>query len=608
MKTTQENVKTLGLPPNRILRIYNQFPRCYVDINEMTSQLPHIAAMGFNVVWINPVQETGKEKHPLRQDPLNKGSDNYFYSGSLYATRDTDKIDDDFSVDKKNNSKHNIEDINAIKNYTETATRFGITPIFDLVLNQVAIDAEIYNQQKNWFIYPSRHFGKFCCDFNYDHPDENIRKAIMDFLKQEIRKYIVDFGFLGVRVDAAKHLPLDVQREIYNYIFELCKSNHNANPIIYAEVIAGPEELKQLTESMQDLGITHVMNSLFHERFTQDYRMINKESFSPNYGKGYWETGLKGDKNVLYGLWLLRTIVRQKDGNTLGGTIGFSGSHDYSSLYDAALYDQARSEVEKLEEYRYNIKQLRKKIDSQIDVLKTKPLTQQEQYLREKIASIAFTSDAGWYLLSGDEFGYPGRKWVFDFYHPCRDNLSFENHWGGQFDLSAFVAGVNRILANLPTPHISYWVQHLVLEKKPELMIVIRHNGDGYLQSAEIVIVNLSNRIIELSREDINEIADIASLRESSNEADKDKAKECIIRAMNDGKIFCLGNFNYTNLKSGDHYQHFEMKCEQIPENNQIITTTTTTTAGLPSVGLFSRTTHQTDKIDEKARERESKP
>jgi glycosidase len=91
----------LGLPANGILRIYNQFPRCYIDINQMTLQLPSIAAMGFNVVWINPIQETGKLKHPLKQDPLGKGKNTPYYRGSLYATRDIEKIDDDFSIDKK---------------------------------------------------------------------------------------------------------------------------------------------------------------------------------------------------------------------------------------------------------------------------------------------------------------------------------------------------------------------------------------------------------------------------------------------------------------------------------------------------------------------------
>jgi alpha-amylase len=190
---TKPHSQALGLPANGILRIYNQFPRCYRDINEMASQLPSIAAMGFNVVWINPIQETGKEKHPLKQDPLGKGENAYAYSGSLYATRDTEKIDDAFSTNKPGNQKNNRHDMEALKNYTQTAKNCGLTPIFDLVLNQVAIDAEIYLKHKEWFIHPSHHFGPFCCDFNYAYSDPTVFSEIIQFLKTEICKYIVTF-------------------------------------------------------------------------------------------------------------------------------------------------------------------------------------------------------------------------------------------------------------------------------------------------------------------------------------------------------------------------------------------------------------------------------
>jgi tetratricopeptide (TPR) repeat protein len=523
----------LDLPANGILRLYNQFPRCYEDIYQMALQLPEIAAMGFNAVWINPIQETGKLKHPLRQDPLNIGKNNAAYSGSLYATKDNYKIDDFFSTDKHHNSKNNQHDLIALKNYNKIAKEHGLTPIFDLVLNQVALDADIYKQHSEWFKHPSAHFGDFCCDFDYTNL--KFRSPIMAFLKEEIRKYIVDYGFMGVRIDAAKHLPLDVQKEIYDYINELCLLHHKVKPIIYAEIIAGEKELPQLCHDMQNLGITHVMNSLFQERFTLDYRRVDLED-----GHGYWEKGPTGGKNVLYGLSLLRK---------LGGTIGFPGSHDYSSLYDAAISDQARSIIEKEYDYGYPIPKFWDIHDAKVLELKKLPLEQQILFLKEKLSAIAFTSDAGWYLLSGDEFGHPGRKWVFDFYNPCEDGkYSFQNGWGGQFDLRPFINGINQILAMLPVPDPNFWVQHVVLKSKPELMIAIRHNGEGFNKTSEVVIINLSNMQLELSLEDIVEISKIVSLRPEDT-LEKIKAEKSITNAVNEGKIFCLGDIKFNGLE-----------------------------------------------------------
>ena len=632
---------------NGILRLYDQFPRCYEDIYQMTLQLPEIAAMGFNAVWINPIQETGKRKHTLTQDPLNKGITNPVYSGSLYAIKDTEKIDDAFTTDKQHNTQQDPHDILALRNYTKAARELGLTPIFDLVLNQVALDAEVYNKHKEWFIPPkwnvylrsetdvskidlskikgdsilflgrdekksayfvknmgkdgnrlittntneltivnvdlpnnynqilksgdqdlinrdeingnlltqiivdateqvglppnrSIHFGPFCCDFDFNN--SRVKSQIMAFLKEEIRKYIVDYGFMGVRIDAAKHLPIDVQNEIYAYINELCIKRHNVQPVIYAEVIASAGELKHLSRDMQGLGITHIMNSLFHERFTNDYRQVDSD------GKGFWEKGPKGGNDVLYGLGLLRQIVHGVALNVLGGTVGYPGTHDFASLYDAALSDHARSFVEKQNDYVFPIPNFKVLMDAKILELRQIPHEQQVAILKEKLAAIAITSDAGWYLLSGDEFGHSGRKWVFDFYNPCEQGkYSFENHWGSQFDLRPFIKGINNILASLPAPDPAFWVQHIVLNSKPDLMIAVRHNGRGFDKTAELIIINLSDKQLNLSIEDVLEISQLVSMR-ADDSSEKIKAYDCVRNALKERKIFCLGNIKLQNL------------------------------------------------------------
>ena len=67
---------------NGILILYTQFPRCYIGgIDEMIDQLADIKAMGFNAVWVNPIQATGQKPVIRRIDGKTTG-----LKGSLYAS------------------------------------------------------------------------------------------------------------------------------------------------------------------------------------------------------------------------------------------------------------------------------------------------------------------------------------------------------------------------------------------------------------------------------------------------------------------------------------------------------------------------------------------
>ena len=47
------------LPENGILRCYNMLPTQFGSIDAMTADLPRVQALGFNAVWLNPIQEAG---------------------------------------------------------------------------------------------------------------------------------------------------------------------------------------------------------------------------------------------------------------------------------------------------------------------------------------------------------------------------------------------------------------------------------------------------------------------------------------------------------------------------------------------------------------------
>jgi hypothetical protein len=552
--------KELGLPTNGVLRLYNQFPRCYANIHEMTAQLPDIAAMGFNAVWMNPIQLVGQLAFEKQI-----GSERKQVKGSLYAMSNSRKIDDTFSVTRQN-SDDNPANKSALEAYTANAVQNNLVPIFDLVLNHIAIDSALVTTHSNWFLTTSA-FGSDVINFDYTYPV--VRAQIIDFWKNFISQY-VEFGFRGIRVDAVKLIFPEIQDQLYSHLHECCKKKYGDSfePIIFAEVFLTPgDSLSLIASKHKRLGITHVTNSLHWEPFTEDYRKWCGSECR-------WERKKDDVDQTLTQLGLLRQMACNAAGVTLGGTIGFSGCHDTMPLYEAVIEDKAKNTVDKQCAYnRPNPKVFKRRCREVVPSLR-QDISQLEHYglLKEKIAAVAFTSDAGWYLLSGDEFGAPDRKSVFDFYKPCEAGNTFRNQWSGQFDLRPFIKGVNDILSRLPKPDLEFWVQHVVLEKKPDLMIVIRHNGRGYSKTAELVVVNLTEQQIELSKEDIEQIARVAALREPKQSPAHAEAITCVMGTINfsnqsqssssstsssstststtdfQPKIFCLGNIKLVGL------------------------------------------------------------
>src|SRR5260370_8507359 len=92
------------------LRIYNLFPTLAGSIAGWTAELPRIAAMAFNAVYVNPFHYPG-------------------FSGSLYAVKDYYRLNPRFR------GKARGSDDALLRGFTKTAPGHGLRPIMDLVLN-----------------------------------------------------------------------------------------------------------------------------------------------------------------------------------------------------------------------------------------------------------------------------------------------------------------------------------------------------------------------------------------------------------------------------------------------------------------------------------------
>jgi len=84
-------------PNNGMLRCYNMVPDNFSDINEMTAYLETVAALGMNVVWINPIQMAGSTVFE-KSDSITGQQQRV--TRSLYAMAHTTFIDTRFSVVK----------------------------------------------------------------------------------------------------------------------------------------------------------------------------------------------------------------------------------------------------------------------------------------------------------------------------------------------------------------------------------------------------------------------------------------------------------------------------------------------------------------------------
>ncbi|MFI4937642.1 MAG: alpha-amylase family protein [Candidatus Berkiellales bacterium] len=410
MNPTQDQITPHPFMLNGMMRCYNFFPTQFGSITEMKEYLKAIADMGFNACWINPIQLSGDVKEMFRPDKSNGVSDGNEVTHSIYAMKGSKEFSPFFKVDEK-----------SLQEFTTCCWELGIVPLFDLVLNHVSLDAPIIEEKKerNWFKSSTGSFPD-TLPFNYENDDA--RQAILkEFWEPYIKRYIEDYGFGGVRVDAVRHLRPDVRQAVYNYIDELTRKNHKVPAVILDEALFDDKKnLGQFVKKkllLQETGPTHITNGVY-------YAVREKNGGLEDWVKV--QEGLKA-----------QVVFTRKDGSVRegakGGCINFSGNHDHTSLAMQVLLDIAYENLDpdlkqqlvllkKIEEndkrkddsvthvflFSY-VQELEKKIEAK----DSNVIEEVKKRLREKIALAALHGSGGWYMLSGDEYGDLLAKSVF---------------------------------------------------------------------------------------------------------------------------------------------------------------------------------------------------
>ncbi|MGU3359823.1 maltotransferase domain-containing protein [Methylobacterium sp. M6A4_1b] len=184
-------------------RIYNLFPLLVGRVSAWTAELPRIAALGFDWIYLNPFHQTGGSR-------------------SLYAVADPDRLDERFR------DHDGTSDDEQIRRFCAAAAAQGLSVMTDLVINHTAMDGPLAAQRPDLFVTDAE--GRIESPYAVDPDDPSIRTvwgdlAELDYHSEGSRRELTafwsgyvnrlqDLGVQGFRCDAAYKVPATVWRDL----------------------------------------------------------------------------------------------------------------------------------------------------------------------------------------------------------------------------------------------------------------------------------------------------------------------------------------------------------------------------------------------------------
>ncbi len=179
--------------------IYNLFPRLAGPFSRWDAHLERAAAMGFNWVFINPIQECG-------------------YSGSMYAIKDHRRIDGRYL-----NPASKLSGDHQFKNILSHAHRLGLNVMLDLVINHTAFDSVLVAAHPDWYkrdhqgqlAHPGApDTGKVWGDLaTIDNENSRDRDSLWRYW-EDLVTYYLSLGLDGFRCDAAYQVPIPLWHRV----------------------------------------------------------------------------------------------------------------------------------------------------------------------------------------------------------------------------------------------------------------------------------------------------------------------------------------------------------------------------------------------------------
>jgi starch synthase (maltosyl-transferring) len=220
--------------------IYNLFPTLAGRFADWQPHLSRAAAMGFNWVFVNPIQPPGS-------------------SGSLYSIADYFAINP-VLADPGGKKDVEVQAREAIK----AAEKMGLKLMVDLVISHCAVDSELLRVHPEWFQWEGkgRVAHPFCYEngnkvvwrdlAKFDHKNTKDKQGLGQFLF-DVVKYLLALGFKGFRCDAAYQVP----GRIWKRLIQETKKQY-PEVLFFAETLGCPPDLTRKTASA---GFDYIFNS-----------------------------------------------------------------------------------------------------------------------------------------------------------------------------------------------------------------------------------------------------------------------------------------------------------------------------------------------------------
>ena len=222
------------------MKIYNLFPRLVGHFENWTPHLGRAAKMGFDWVYVNPIQRLGRSR-------------------SLYSIADHFAINETFVA--PNSARPPEEQVRAM---IAEAERRGLSMMIDLVINHCAKDSRLVLEYPDWFVREGDDVASaFCVEADgnkvvwhdlaqFDHRHSVDRAGLLAYCIQVV-DYLVDLGFRGFRCDAAYQIPNAVWESLITHTRQICPE-----VVFIAETLGcSPEQ----TRDTASAGFNAIFNS-----------------------------------------------------------------------------------------------------------------------------------------------------------------------------------------------------------------------------------------------------------------------------------------------------------------------------------------------------------
>jgi starch synthase (maltosyl-transferring) len=225
---------------HRKMIIYNLFPLLAGKFTDWGRHLRRAAEMGFNWVFVNPVQLTGS-------------------SGSLYSIADYSRLNPLF-IDAKSKKQPEQQ----LKDAVKTAESLGLGMMIDLVINHCSVDSELLQTHPKWFQWESK--GRVAHPFadengkkvvwkdlaKFDHHESRDKEGLFQYFLETI-KSLIGLGFKGFRCDAAYQVP----RSLWERLISEIRKDY-PDVLFFAETLGCTPDLTLKTAKA---GFDYIFNS-----------------------------------------------------------------------------------------------------------------------------------------------------------------------------------------------------------------------------------------------------------------------------------------------------------------------------------------------------------